>query len=124
MYTPASHDQDRDNLAGDWQKVGEFFFAALGEVATDLGGQDFATTITERASRPDTTWPDPTALKALDDAYPGSAEQVMARTEAIQKETHARELAALDTPSLRRYGQAILQGFASLNLFGTPPRRR
>lgn len=105
MSTLHGNELDNDNLAADWERAGQLLFKALGEVATDLGGESFARNIVESASVPNAVWPDLEAfktlndvLKTMNDKFPGSAEQVMLRSEAIQIEIHEREQAELDKP--------------------------
>jgi hypothetical protein len=85
-------EQDVVPLKGDWERAGEYLSTALREVAGALGGEEFAAKIAETARVADSTWPNPEALRRLEESYPGSAETVMSRAEAIQQETHEREL--------------------------------
>lgn len=107
----------------DWQAVGGYLAAAMREIAADLGGEEFATQITDLAISDDVL-PNPAALKMLEDSFPGSAERVLIRSSEIQRETHQQELAALRKPNLRRNGRVILEGFASLNISGSPAQKR
>jgi hypothetical protein len=44
----------------------------------------------------------------------------MTRSSEIQAETREREMKELRKPSMRKYGKALLEGFASLGNFGIP----
>jgi hypothetical protein len=85
--------QDAERLREDGERVGGYLSAALKEIATFLGGEEFAAKITDIARIAGTTWPNPDALRVLNELYPGSAEQVMSRAEVIQQEIHEHELA-------------------------------
>jgi hypothetical protein len=105
--------QDSENFHKDWEAVGGFMFLSMHEVAIELGGEELAERISLEATS-DAPLPNPDALRMLEKLHPGAAEQVMTRSEEIQKETHERELADLRKPSLRKYGKAITEGVASL----------
>ena len=113
-------EQDMQALRRDWERVGSYLSTAMNDVATELGGEALATRVNEAAVS-DEVLPNPAALKLLESLYPGSAEQVMTRSEAIQQESYERERAALKKPSLRQYGHAMLEGYASM--FGIPLQR-
>jgi hypothetical protein len=116
-------EQDAHSVRADWEAVGGYLTAAMQDVATDLGGEEFAGHIANLAAS-DEVLPNPAALEMLEASFPGSAEQVLARSSEIQHETHRRELAAIQKPRVRKYGRAILEGFASLNIFPSPIKRR
>ncbi|HTE57255.1 MAG TPA: hypothetical protein VK694_00775 [Verrucomicrobiae bacterium] len=101
----------------DWGVVGENMHTALQEVAAELGGPELAQAIAEAADS-DGLLPQASALKLLDDRHPGSADMVMHRTSEIGQERHEREIAAINKPSIRKFGRAILDGFGTFNLFG------
>jgi hypothetical protein len=106
----------------DWQEVGGYLSAAMQEVALELGGEKLAESVA-LAGMSDDVLPNPDVLKMLEDLRSGSAERVMTRMSEIQQETHQREVAEMRKLSLRKYGKAVLDGFASLNIYGNLPRK-
>ena len=113
--------EDLGALQKDWEAVGNYLSAAMQEIATELGGGELSERITLAAvSR--APLPNPDALIMLEELHPGSAGRVINRSEEIQRETRERELIELRKPSFRNYGKAILGGFASLNIWGTPSK--
>jgi hypothetical protein len=123
MNANLGREQDFKGFQQDWEAVGGYLSSALHEVATDLGGEELASRVALAATS-DEVLPNPPALKMLEDIHPGSAKLVLTRTQEIQQETHQRELNASNKPNLRKYGRAILEGFASFNIFGTQLRKR
>jgi len=111
------------SLSRDWEAVGGYLSDAMQEVAGDLGGEKLAAHIAELAVSDDLL-PNPTALKYLEDSFPGSAEIVLVRSSEIQQETHEREFTAIQNLSVRKHGRAILEGFMSFNIFGNQPAKR
>ena len=123
MSANIGREQDFMGLQQDWEAVGGYLSAAMQDVALELGGEELANKVALVGSS-DGVLPNPDALKMLEDLSPGSAEFVMTRMAEIQQDTHQRELDEIRKPSLRKYGKAILDGFASFNIFGNPPRKR
>jgi len=105
-------EQDFTGLQQDQEAVGGYLSTAMQEVAMNLGGEELAGKVAIAAVS-DEVFPNPAALRLLEDSQPGSAELVMSKTQEIQQETHQREINALRKPTLRKYGRAILEGFAS-----------
>ncbi len=116
-------EQELTDTPQAWEAVGGHLSAAMQEVAVDLGGEDLASKVA-LVGASDSVLPNPDALKMLEDLSPGSAERVMTKMAEIQQDTHQHELDEIRKPSLRKYGKAILGGFASFNIFGNPPRKR
>ena len=117
------NEQDVHSSRVGWERVGGYLSDAMQEVAGDLGGEEFATHIAELAVSDDLL-PNPTALKYLEDSFPGSAELVMIRSTEIQQETHEREFSAIQKSSVRKYGRTILEGFMSFNILGNQSAKR
>jgi len=112
-------EQVSQGTLSNWKAVGDYIFIAMQEVATELGGDELSERIALE-SISDDALPNPAALKTLEMLSPGSADRVITRAGEVQKQDHERELAELRKPSLRKYGRALLNGAASINLFGTP----
>jgi len=79
MERSYTREQDAARLREDRERVGGYLSSALKEIATSLGGEEFAAKIADIARVTNSAWPDPNALKLLEELYPGSAEQVMSR---------------------------------------------
>ncbi|MDB5171179.1 MAG: hypothetical protein JWO35_873 [Candidatus Saccharibacteria bacterium] len=123
MSANIGREQEFAGLQQDWEAVGGYLSTAMQEVALGLGGEDLASKVA-LVGASDSALPNPGALKMLEDLSPGSAEFVMTRMTKIQQETHQRKVAEMRKPSLRKYGKAVLDGFASFNIFGNLPRKR
>lgn len=108
-------------IEADWIRVGGYLLTALQEVALERGGDLLLEQINE-AAIPCTPLPNSEAFAFIERAYPGSAEAVMARSAAIQAETHRREREELASRTARRNRSAALDGLASLISFGRSPR--
>lgn len=93
------------------------------EVATDLGGEELADRVAQEAAS-DGLLPNANGLKLLEDLHPGSTDLVITRMSEIRHETNQRELAESRKPSIRKYGKALMDGFASFSIFGNSPNRR
>jgi len=120
---PNNMEQVGRSESRDWEAVGGYISDAMQEVAGDLGGEQLAAYIAELAVSDDLL-PNPTALKYLEDSFPGSAEIVLVRSSEIQQENHERELATMQKPSVRKYGRAIIEGFMSFNILGNQSAKR
>lgn len=106
----------------DWKAIGGYLTVAMQEVALELGGEELASKVA-LVGTSDSVLPNPNALKLLEDLRPGSAEIVLTRMAEIQQDTNYHELDEICKSSLRKYGKAVLDGFASFNIFGNPPRK-
>lgn len=115
-------EQDIEAIRGDWVAVGEYLSSAMYEVATELGGEELATQIAKLAASDDVL-PNPAALKMLEDTFPGSTETIMERMSDIQQEQHQREIDEIRKPAPRKLGKAMVDGFASFNIFGYPTKK-
>jgi hypothetical protein len=99
------------------RQVGQNMTVAMQEVATELGGKDFAATVLVTAAfEPESLLPNPDALKLLQDRYPDAdaAAEIIKRTRAIADEKYEIELAELHKHRFRRYGKALIGGFVSI----------
>lgn len=103
-------ERDAQNIRGDWEKVGEYFSAAMEEIAIDVGGVDFASDVAALAESEEVL-PNPEALQMLESKYPGSGQMVMQRMGELQNEAHQRERAELYRPRSSRIGKAIINAF-------------
>ncbi len=99
-------EQSFQNFDAAWQEVGGHLAQAIREVATDLGGQEFAASVGE-AAETEGQLPNPEALRLLQDHYPGAADRVIARMSEIGDEERQGN-------RLRRCGRAVIAGFASI----------
>lgn len=115
-------ERDFQGLQQDLEVVDSYISAGIREVATELGGDELAESVTPAAVS-GTPLPNLGALTILEGLYPGAAERIMTRSAVIQAEAHKRELLAIQKPGLRKYGGAILKGFASFNIWGTQSKR-
>ena len=113
MFKIGSMEKDTQALYLDLERVGRYLSTAITEVAVELGGEQLSTRVIEAAVS-DGTLPNPLALKLLEEKSPGSVERVMERSEALQKETHEYERKSLHQYTIRQYGHAVLEGFASI----------
>ena len=111
-------EEGQRGIKKDWDAVGSFISASLQEIATELGGEELAESIS-LAAVSDDALPNPSALKMLEDIHPGSAEMVITRSVDIQRETHQRELAESRMPRIKQYGKAVLRGITSINFVGS-----
>lgn len=103
-------------LDSDWVAIGGYLSAAMQEVATDLGGETFAVHIDSLAAS-ESVLPNPIALKTLETLHPGSNERVFNRMSEIQQEAQDLDIARSRRPKLRKFGNLILKGFASLRVY-------
>lgn len=111
--------QEITGLQQDWEVVGGYLSVAMQDVALGLGGEELARKVA-LAGASESALPNPDALMMLEDLSPGSAERIVIRMAEIQRDTHQRELDEIRKSNLRKYGKAILRGFASFNIFGNP----
>jgi hypothetical protein len=124
MSADLGREQNSQSVLESWEAVGGYVRSAMQEVATDLGGEELLEHVTAVLASDSTFIPNPDVLTMLEGHTPGSSKRVMMRSSEIQQETHRLEIAKLKKPSIRKYGKAIIQGFASFNLSGAAPRKR
>ncbi|MDB5184218.1 MAG: hypothetical protein JWN38_26 [Candidatus Saccharibacteria bacterium] len=99
-----------NHLQAAGEQVAGYMTKALEQIALEQGGEDFAASIAAAAMQEDdSVWPNPDALRQLEDHYPGSGKLVFDRMEVIQQQTHAAELQA-SRPRMRRLGKHLVQG--------------
>lgn len=98
-----------------WQQVNLNMTEAMREIATELGGEEFANTVMATATTKDEPrMPKAEALKLLHNQYPGSVEQVLERAETIGDEKLTSALAEQQKHRHRILGKLLLRGFASI----------
>lgn len=95
----------------DWAFTANRFSSAVQEVALELGGTEFADSVTELAG--DDWWPSAAALEKMEESFPGSVVSALDRMEATQKEDHAREIRREDVEAQKRLRDARRAGFIS-----------
>lgn len=103
--------QDLQHILNSWVQVGHSMSLATQDVATQLGGEEFAKIIAA-ASLSETQFPHSYAIKTIEQFYPGSLEMIMKRTEAIEEERRAKQ----PQHRLKRYGKALLSGFRHIGI--------
>lgn len=110
-------------MSNVWERVGYSIETALQEVAMDVGGETFALSVAE-ASKSKSLLPNADALALIENSFPGSSEAVLERMSEIHQEMIQQKITELENASTLSLGRAILNGFASFNIFGTPVRKR
>lgn len=105
-----------------WERVGYCIETALQEVAMDVGGETFALRVAD-AAKSKSFLPNADALALIEDSFPGSSEAVLDRMSEINQEMIQQKITELENARTLRLGRAILNGFASFNIFGTPVRK-
>lgn len=102
-----------------WQEVGESLSTALYEIAAEIGGEELAARVAQAATS-ENTFPNPEALRLLEEYSPGAAARVMDRMSEIEQETQQRMRAR----ATGRGVVSIVQAFGDLlNITGRPRRR-
>ena len=102
----SAYDHSFDNLDRTLEEAGRHMSRAIGEIALEIGGEQFAAKVME-ASLSDTCLPNPEALTLLEIRYPRSSQLVERRAMKIRAHEHRRE-------HLRDFGRAILNSFATM----------
>jgi hypothetical protein len=108
-----------------WTRTNDFLARAMREEAFNIGGEPLLAQVTEQLPT-DGSMPPAEILELLIAKDPKAAHSVMDRFEAIGEATRQKELDEFNQPThkLRRWGRALLEGAASINIMGTPPRRK
>lgn len=82
---------DSDGIMGDWQAVGNDLRSALNQVASEIGGEEFASNVQLLSGEPLQLLPNPNAFRYLEANYPGFVQVVMDRSDIIQQERFVQE---------------------------------
>ena len=96
-----------------FKSIGRHIHTSLREIATHVGGEEFAAEVSLAAESGDTS-PYLASLQLLKERFPGAEEFVMDRAIQIQSKEHERELAELRKPTARKFGRSLLIGFVSI----------
>lgn len=108
-----------------WQVTEARFSRAITDVATELGGEDLAQQVIQKANQDDTAWPAVEALQLLKDNFPDAHVRVLERFTALAEAERSRQRDAVIGPRpIRGMGKTILRGIDTLTSSFDLNRRR
>ncbi len=101
-------------LSEHWHATAAYLSAALREIATELGGEDYAAIILTLSAQGEDILPNSTALAQLEQNFPSAAAAVFDRAEALQRAAHQQELDEVQRTRVRRVASAIATSLGRL----------